>query len=61
MVHAARTLTLATALLAPLSAAHAGTSVYPSGRWQGAIHVPSGVAVDLALEQPMTFRRALAR
>ena len=64
MVYAARMLTLATALLAPLSSAHAGTSVDPSGHWEGAIHAPSGevsVAVDLALEQPMTFRRAPAR
>ena len=58
MVHAARTLTLATVLLAPLASAHAGTPVDPSGHWQGAIF---GTPKEGALEQPMTFRRALAR
>jgi len=58
MVHAARTLTLATALLAPLSWVHAGTSVDPSGHWEGAIHAPSGevsVAVDLARDEGGTL------
>ncbi|HEY5569218.1 MAG TPA: hypothetical protein VIM81_18490 [Gammaproteobacteria bacterium] len=53
-----RTLTLATALLVPLSLLRAETAADPSGHWEGAIHAPSGdvpVEVDLRLDDGDTL------